>query len=103
MPQIPRVPHPDGPTAAEFQALLALRLEALSAAAAKTGEMFPREVRERVGWKAHLRVEGRDEDGSLKAHILVSGPRREILYRRQVRLVRKEPLPWELGTEWRGV
>jgi hypothetical protein len=99
MPYNEYVPHPEGVTAEEFQALLRLRREALDAMATRTGEFFAREVRARVGWKARIIVLERDLDGSLRAEIRVTGPRGEIGYRRGVRLVETKPLPWELGRQ----
>jgi hypothetical protein len=99
MPQMGYVPHPDGITAEEHQALLNLRRTAMDQVAKKCGEFFERQVASRRGWKAHIRLMGRDRDGSLKAHILVTGPRWEIAWRQQVRLVKKHDLPWSLGRE----
>lgn len=97
MPQFPHIPHPEGITAEEFQALLRLRREALDDATKDASLGQPLPVGWRHGWKGHIRLQGRDRDGSLKAHIMVTGPRGELPYVRRVRLVRSKQLPYELG------
>ena len=102
MPQFGPEAHPYGTTQEEFAKLLELRREALDAASTMAGELLPLPVPWRHGWKAHIRLQGRDQDGSLKAHIVVTGPRAELPYIRKVRLVTSKPLPRRLGTDLRG-
>jgi hypothetical protein len=99
MPHYGYVPHPEGTTSEEFQALLKLRREALEAYARDDASLLPTPVAWRVGWKAHIRLQGRDRDGCLKAHIVVEGPRGETPYVRAVRLIARQPLPWTLAKE----
>jgi hypothetical protein len=88
---------PDGTTSEEFQAILSLRKSTLRAAGEDATCALPQEIENRWGWKAHARVLGRDSDGSLKVCVVVEGPRGEVAYSRNYRLVKREPLPWELG------
>lgn len=88
---------PDVPTTEELHKLLELRLEALDHATSLGTLDGPLPVQWRVGWKAHIRCQGRDQDGSLIAHIVVTGPRGELPYVRKVRLVRSRALPRRLG------
>lgn len=99
MPQWNVRHHPYGTTMEEFRKLLELRREALQDATRADGSLFPMPTPWRWGWKAHIRIQGRDRDGSLKAHILVTGPRGEIPYVRKVRLCKRHPLPSSLGKE----
>ena len=96
MPQFPYVPHPEGTTQEEFHKLLELRRQALEDATRADGSLFPMPVAWRRGWKAHIRLRGRDKDGSLKALIVVEGPRGEVPYSRAVRLVSSKNLPWHV-------
>jgi hypothetical protein len=88
---------PEGTTLEEFRKLLELRLLALADATRQAGLGEPLPVSWRHGWKAHIRIQERDADGSLKAHIVVTGPRGEVPYVRKVRLVASRPLPWMQG------
>lgn len=97
MPQWNVPLHPEGTTQDEFHKLLELRREALAEATREHGMGQPLPVAWRHGWQAHIRIRERDQDGSLRATILVTGPRGELPYVRAVRLVRSQPLPWELG------
>ena len=97
MPQWKQVPNPEGTTLDEFRKLLELRRQALQDATQDAPGAAPMPVGWRWGWKAHIRLQGRDRDGSLKAHIVVTGPRTEIPYVRKVRLVRSQRLPSGLG------
>lgn len=89
--------YPDATTPEEFRKLLELRREALDEATRFAGLGSPLPVQWRHGWKAVLNVLGRDRDGSLKAVVIVTGPRGEVPYSRAVRLVTRRPLPYELG------
>jgi len=101
MPQWNVAHNPEGTTMEEFRKLLQLRLDALHEATRTDGSLFPMPVRWRHGWKAHIRIEGRDRDGSLCAHIVVRGPSGGIRYIRRVRLVRSQPLRSRSGKESR--
>lgn len=89
--------HPKGTTQDEFLKLLELRREALDHATELHGLGQPLPVPWRHGWKAHLRVGPRDRDGSLTAHIVVTGPRGVMPYTRKVRLVTAQRLTRGLG------
>jgi hypothetical protein len=97
MPEWNYCAYPKGTTAEEFAKILELRLQALEDATKEPARLFPMPVQWRWGWKAYVRIQGRDRDGSLKVSILVEGPRGELPYVRSVRLVRSTPLPYELG------
>lgn len=97
MPQWSVRHNPEGTTLEEFRKLLEIRRQALAEATIPHGMGRPLPVAWRHGWKAHLRLRGRDKDHSLKATIVVEGPRGEIAYARNVRLVSRQPLPYELG------
>lgn len=97
MPHFNPRPHPWGVTREEFRKLLELRLEALQDGTRAAGSLFPMPVAWRHGWKAHIRVQGRDRDGALLAHIVVTGPRGIVPYIRKVRLVSSRPLPYDVG------
>lgn len=97
MPQRYRAPHPRGVTSEEFSKLLQIRRQALQDATRAAGGGDPMPVPWRHGWKAHIRFQGRDRDGSLKCHILVTGPRGELSYVRKVRLVRSQQSTRGLG------
>lgn len=85
--------HPKGTTQEEFSKLIELRREALDTATEAHGLGQPLPVPWRHGWKAHLRVGPRDRDGSLTAHIVVTGPHGVVPYTRKVRLVTQQRLP----------
>lgn len=91
--------YPEGTTRDEFLKLLELRRTALDHATEEHGLGQPLPVQWRHGWKAQLRVGPRDRDGSLTAHIVVTGPRGVAPYVRKVRLVRAKPLPRGLARE----
>lgn len=97
MPQWRPDHKPDGVTSDEFQAILSLRRKTLAEAGQDPSCFLPERLEDRWGWKAHVRRLGRDLDGSLKIVVVVEGPRGEIAYARNYRLVRREPLPWGLG------
>jgi hypothetical protein len=99
------VPHPgysstpNGATLEEFRSLLNLRLETLDAATALGRLDGPLPVQWRVGWRATLKVLGRDRDGSLCALITCTGPTLCEPYVRKVRLCKRKPLPVGLRIE----
>jgi len=96
MPQWDYSHHPEGTTPDEFRKILELRREVLAEATKLDGLGQPLPVAWRQGWKAYQRRLGRDRDGSLRVLFVVEGPRGEVAYTRQVRLVRKHPLPYDL-------
>jgi hypothetical protein len=89
--------HPDGTTREEFHKILEIRRQALQDATREEAWGRPLPVAWRHGWKAHVLIQGRDKDGSLCFHVVVTGPRREVPYIRKYRLVCSRPLPFELG------
>jgi hypothetical protein len=91
--------HPEGTTIEEFRKLLELRRQALADATRPHGLGQPLPVAWRHGWQAHIRILERCRDGSLRALIVVTGPRGETPYTRAVRLVAQRPLPWMVGRE----
>lgn len=93
MPHWNVFPHPHGMSREEHLKLLEVRREALESAVVQEGLGLPVPVSERFGWKAYLRVLGRDTDGSLKALVVCEGPYGQRPYKRAVRLVRQQPLP----------
>jgi len=97
MPHWSYVAHPDGTTREEFYKILELRRECINEATklANLGEPLP--ITWRRGWSCHQRLLGRDQDGSLRVAFVVVGPRGEAPYKRNVRLVARKPLPYELG------
>lgn len=103
MPHFNVLHNPKGTTLEEFRLLLSLRRETLADATKEHGMGNPLPVQWRHGWKAHIRLGGRDQDGSLMAQIVVTGPKGVIPYIRKVRLVRSERLPRSSGREWRGM
>lgn len=85
--------NPEGTTLEEFRKLLILRREALEQAAKDPQSLFPMPVPWRRGWKAHIKLRGRDRDGSLCASIVVTRPGGSLPYVRNVRLVASRALP----------
>jgi len=79
-------------TTEERQELFRIRLEALEAATTNASLHGPLPVPWRRGWKAVIRMHGRDADGSLRASVTVSGPSLTKPYVRRVRLVRRTSL-----------
>jgi hypothetical protein len=99
MPQWNVSCYPEGTTPEEFHKLLDLRREALAEATREHALGSPLPVQWRIGWRGYIRVQGRDRDGSLMAHIVVTGARGELPYVRKVRLVASKPLPRGLTLE----
>jgi hypothetical protein len=97
MPQWAWKHYPEGTTSDEFQAILSLRRSTDQAAAENPDVAYPKRLEDRWGYRTSWRSIGRDSDGSLRLVVVIQGPRGEIVYRRQYRLVRRERLPWELG------
>lgn len=102
MPHWNYVPHPEGMTLDEFHAILRVRRETIHQAAHVEGQLFPVPTPWRLGWKAFWSILGRSRDGSLLVEITVERPNYANTYVRRVRLQRSQPLPWDLGSEWRG-
>jgi len=99
MPQFPYLPYPEGVTPDEFRKLLELRLDTLAEATKFSGLGQPLPTSWRHGWKAHLRLLGRDRDGSLRVVVVVEGPRGETPYKRSYRLVKECNLPLRRGLQ----
>ena len=78
---------PEGVTPEEFQRLLLVRRETLEDATRKASGGSAMPITWRHGWKATLKILGRDKDGSLKASVTVVGPHASSGYVRKVRLV----------------
>jgi hypothetical protein len=99
MPQPGYVAHPPSVTAQEFSRILEVRRQTLEDATRAEGSLFPMPVTWRHGWKATVRILGRDRDGSVLFTVSVKQPRSTEVYVRKCRLVCSKPLPWELGRE----
>jgi hypothetical protein len=80
----------------EHKVILQERLATLAAATAQGRLDGPLPVRWRVGWRCRFTVLRRERDGSLRVHLYADGPRGER-YERNVRLVRRRPLPYVNG------
>jgi hypothetical protein len=93
--------HPEGVTPDEHHKLLEIRRQTLEDATRTDGSLFPMPVVWRRGWRAYIRILGRDRDAALRAKIVVYGPAEHQRYVRKVRLVRSQPLPASLGLELR--
>ena len=93
--------HPEGTTSEEFEAILRLRAKTMQEAGLDASVSVPAAVQDRWGFKLHWRNLGRDRDGSLKVTVFIQGPRGELAYARNYRLVKKTPLPYELGKRLR--
>lgn len=89
--------NPDGTTLEEFRELLSLRRRSLEDATREHGLGEPLPIPWRTGWKASIKILGRDRDGSLCAKIVVTGPGGGDPYVRKYRLTKAARLPSRLG------
>lgn len=78
-------------TRKECAALMAERLAALVDAHQRDNLLPSESPRDRLGYKAFLRLHGRHRDGSLSATVLVERPGQRQRYRRSLRIVTGEP------------
>lgn len=86
------VPCPNWATIEEFRALLLRRRDALATCTAQLTGGAPMPVQWRWGWRATIAYAGRDRDGSLLAHITITGPNTSDKWLQRVRLVRRSQL-----------
>jgi hypothetical protein len=80
----------------EQQRLLAIRSQTLDRVAEEALLTGPVKAADRVGWRAVIKIRGRDTDGSLYATVTVTAPHLAKPYVRKVRLVSKKALPYDL-------
>ena len=93
--------HPAGTTQEEFDKILELRKNLMRTYGEDPSTPMPVEIKDRWGWHCRWRLLGRDTDGSLCISVCVHGPRGEIAYARNYRLVKQHPLPFEVGRRLR--
>jgi hypothetical protein len=86
----------DDPTSEELLVLHKYRLDALRTVASYGSLSEAVSASNRVGYTAHIDALGRDQDGSLKARIVVRAPHLIRPYTRRVRLVKRAHLDAEL-------
>lgn len=84
--------YPEGCSPEEFQRLLVIRRETLEFATGRGTGGDPLPIPWRSGWKASLSILGRSRDGSLRARVVVEGPKASYGLTRKVRLVRPSRL-----------
>jgi hypothetical protein len=80
------------PTAEEFRRLLEIRLQTLDQCSITDGADTPLPAVWRIGYKATIKLLGRDRDGSLRASVTVLAPHLVRPYVRRVRLVKERNL-----------
>lgn len=83
---------PDWASPEEFHALLLRRIDALDQCTAQLTGGRPMPIHWRWGWKAQIKYAGRSKDGSLLAHIIVTGPNVSDKWLQRVRLVKRQRL-----------
>lgn len=93
MPQLKQLLQAAGLRSGEYAQLFYARREALDHLASITSLGGEMPASSRRGFRARVRILGRDRDGCLKAEITASAPNYSSYYRRRVRLVNSKALP----------
>jgi hypothetical protein len=86
-------------SAEETQALMHARRETLEIAVRRVYGPDGLPVQWRHGWKAFVRPLRRSRDGHLLAKVVVTLEGTGVVLERNVRLVKKNPLPYSVGSE----
>lgn len=94
MPRLMNLLQAAGLRTGEYAQLFYERRSALDHVARITSLTGDVPVRDRRGFKAKVKLVGRDAEGSLRAEIRVTAPNYAGVYTRRVRLVKAKPLPY---------